>query len=112
MKRAVWAALGLALLAGAGRAAEVGDYLTKDGKLKQPLEFRDGQGGFAGVTGIAWAVETDGSYTVFTFLNDRVQKTLRKGKLSEKQLAALAAHLAAQDVARLPEALGGFKGAN
>jgi hypothetical protein len=79
MNRAAMAVLGLALLAGPARAAEVGDYLTKEGKLRQPMEFRDGQTGFAGVTGTAWAVETDGSWMVFTFLNHRVQKTLRKG---------------------------------
>ncbi len=111
MERAALAALGIVLLATAARAADPGDYL-KDGKLRQALELRDGQGGFAGVTGTAWVIEPDGSWTVFTFLNDRTQRTLRKGKLSEKQLAALAAQMAAQDVAGLPEMLGGFKGAN
>jgi hypothetical protein len=108
----VSAALGLALLGGTSRAAEPGDYLTKDGKLSRVLEFRDGQSGFAGMTGTAWRVEPDGSCTVATFLNEKLQKTLRGGKLSEKQLAALAGHLAALDVAGLPNELGGFTGAN
>jgi hypothetical protein len=47
-----------------------------------------------------------------TFLNEKVQKTLRTGRLGEKQLAALAGHLAALDVAKLPKELGGFTGAN
>jgi hypothetical protein len=104
--------LALAALAGAGQAAGPADYLTKDGKLKHALEFRDGQSGFAGVTGTAWRVEPDGSWAVTTFRNDTRLKTLAKGKLSAKQLAALARHLAAQDVAGLPKAMGGFTGAN
>jgi hypothetical protein len=106
------ALVALAALAAAGRAAEPADYLTKDGQLKHALEFRDGQGGFAGVTGTAWKVEPDGSWAVTTFLNDKDQKTLARGKLSAKQLSALAGHLAAQDVTGLPKALGGFTGAN
>lgn len=112
MNRAALATVGLALLAAASLAADAGDYLAKDGKLRHPLEFRDGQSGFAGLTGTAWRVEPDGSWAVATFRNDKVQRMLRKGKLSEKQLAALAGHLAGLDVAGLPEALGGFKGAN
>jgi len=108
----IMAFVALAALAAAGRAAEPADYLTKDGQLKHPLEFRDGQGGIAGVTGTAWTIRPDGSWAVATFLNDKEQKVLGKGKLGAKQLAALAGHLAAQDVAGLPKAMGGFTGAN
>src|SRR5262249_52105680 len=103
----VMALVALAALAAAGRAAEPADYLTKDGQLRHALEFRDGQGGVAGVTGTAWTVHPDGSWVVATFLNDKEQKVLSKGKLSAKQLAALAGHLAAQDVTGLPKAMGG-----
>jgi hypothetical protein len=106
------AVLGLGLLAGPVRAADPEAYLTKEGKLRHAVEFRDGQSGFAGVTGTAWKVEPDGSWTVSTFRNADVQKTLRRGKLTDRQLAALGHHLAALDVARLPRELGGFTGAN
>jgi hypothetical protein len=104
--------MALLVLAAVGRAADPADFLGSDGKLKHALELRDGQSGFAGVTGTAWKIAPDGSWTVATFLNDREQKVLGKGKLSAKQLTALAGHLAAQDVTGLPKTMGGFTGAN
>jgi hypothetical protein len=54
MQSVIWSVLALAALAGMARAADAKDYLTKDGKLRHAVEFRDGQSGFAGVTGTLW----------------------------------------------------------
>jgi hypothetical protein len=112
MRSVIWSVLALAPLAGMGRAADAEDYLTQDGKLRHGVEFRDGQSGFAGLTGTLWRVEPDGAWTVAAFRDEAAQKKLRQGKLSEKQLAALAGHLAALDVTGLPKDLGSFTGAN
>jgi hypothetical protein len=112
MKTAVLSVIAVILLAGTGIARDDEGLLTTDGKLKGPIEFRDGQGGFAGATGVAWKIDTDGSWTVANFRNETLKKKLRDGKLSARQLATLAGHLAALDVASLPKGLGDFTGAN
>jgi hypothetical protein len=112
MRTTVLSVLSLVIAASSVGGADDEGLLTKEGKLRHVIEFREGQGGFAGVTGVAWKIETDGSWSVATFLNDRTTKTIREGKLNEKQLAALASHLTALDVADLPKQLGEFKGAN
>jgi hypothetical protein len=93
------------LCAAAGGAADdVGNYLTKDGKLKKKLALVDEQGGFQ-LAGWKWTIEPSGEWTVAP-LDDGGKEKPRKGKLTDKQLAALAQHLAAQDFAGLPEQFG------
>jgi hypothetical protein len=108
----MFAGISLVGMVATSAAADADAVLTKEGKLKAPIVFRDGQSGFSGVTGTVWKIDTDGSWAVATFLNEKTTRTLREGKLTDRQLAALAAHLAALEVGDLPKELGDFKGAN
>ncbi len=89
------------LLAVPCRAGEVGDYLTKDGQLKAAITIRTGAHGLVAVGGPkaeVWVIEPTGDWTR--------QVAPAKGKLSAKQLAALAQHLATQDFNSLPRQQG------
>src|SRR5713226_6435560 len=89
------------LLAVPCRAGEVGDYLTKDGQLKAAITIRTGAHGLVAVGGPkaeVWVIEPTGDWTR--------QVAPAKGKLSTKQLAALAQHLATQDFNSLPKMQG------
>ncbi|MCI0460043.1 MAG: hypothetical protein L0Z62_24085 [Gemmataceae bacterium] len=84
-----------------GAGEQASDYLTKDGQLRQALEVRDVQGGFAGFTGRQWTIEPSGKWTVHRVLNKPVEEE-GKGELSKEQLAALAAELARYGLKDLP----------
>src|SRR6516225_2507286 len=89
------------LLAVPCQAGEVGDYLTQDGKLKQAVTVKTGAAGLVPVGGPkteVWMIEPSGDWTR--------KRTGAKGKLSAKQLAALAQHLATQDFNCLPKTQG------
>lgn len=101
--------LALATLAMSGSRAN--DYLTKDGQLAAPLKVVQLQGGFAGFTGIQFTIAPDGSWTTASLFNDKVTPK-SKGKLSEKDLAKLAAALERFALARLPAKSGTTPGAN
>src|SRR5262249_32928042 len=83
---------------------EMGKYLTKDGQLAQKLELVVEQGGTF-LTGWVWTVEPSGAWSVAP-LGAAGKGEVRKGKLSTKQLAALAQHLAALEFAKLPANIG------
>ncbi len=80
------------------QAGEVGDYLTKDGKLKEAVTIKTGDIEFLAPPGEVWIIEPSGAWTR--------KLTESKGKLSAKQLAALAQHLATQDFNSLPKMQG------
>ena len=86
------------LLAVPCRAGEVGDYLTKDGKLKEALTVKTGGIEFLAPPGEVWIIEPSGDWTR--------NGTESKGKLSAKQLAALAQHFATQDFNSLRKTQG------
>lgn len=87
------------------------DYLTKDGQLTKPLKVVQLQGGFAGFTGVQYAIGPDGSWTSESIFNEK--KTPKdKGKLTEKDLAKLAAIFDQYDLAKLPPKSGKEPGAN
>jgi hypothetical protein len=86
------------LLAVPCRAGEVGDYLTKDGRLKEAVTFKTVLIGFLAPPGEVWIVEPSGEWTT--------KYTALKGRLSTKQLAALAQHLSTQDFNSLPKMQG------
>jgi hypothetical protein len=78
-------------------AGDVKDYLTKDGKLKETVTIRAGSMGLVPAGGPkteVWIIEPSGDWTR--------KLTGTKGKLSARQLAALAQHLATQDFNSLP----------
>jgi hypothetical protein len=90
----------LAALGALASAADAGDYLTKDGTLKEPLEIKDVQGGVVGFTGKAWAIESSGDWKLFKVVGEKTEVE-QKGTLSKDQLAALAKELARDDLAGL-----------
>jgi hypothetical protein len=76
----------------------VGDYLTKDGKLKETVTVRIGGVNFLAPPDEVWIIKPSGDW-VWEFTDS-------KGKLSSKQMAALAQHLATQDFNSLPKTQG------
>lgn len=86
------------LLAVPCRAGEVEDYLTEDGKLKQPVTVRIGGKNFLAPPDEVWIINPSGDWVW--------KSTDSKGKLSAKQMAALAQHLATQDFNSLPKSQG------
>jgi hypothetical protein len=83
------------------QAGDLGDYLTKDGNLKEAITFGRYTVGLAPAgspKGEVWTIEPTGDWT------SKVAGA--KGKLSAKQLAALAQHLATQDFNSLPQTQG------
>jgi hypothetical protein len=80
------------------RAGEVGDYLTKNGKLKAAVTVRIGGKNFLAPPDEVWIIKPSGDWVW--------KSTDSKGKLSAKQLAALAQHLATQDFNSLPKTQG------
>jgi len=105
--------IGFALyLACATQAAPRDKFLTVDGKLTDTLTIQDGQSGFAGVTGFVWTVRPDGSWDRKRFINARMNKPDQQGKLTAKQLQAMADVLAHAQIHKLPDRLGKFRGAN
>jgi hypothetical protein len=83
------------LLAVPCRAGEVGEYLTKDGKLKEAVTVRIGGKNFLAPPDEVWIIKPSGDWVW--------ESTDSKGKLSAKQLAVLAQHLATQDFNSLPK---------
>jgi hypothetical protein len=86
------------LLAVPGRAGEVQDYLTKDGKLKETVTVRIGGKDLLAPPDEVWIIKPSGDWVW--------ESTDFKGQLSAKQLAALAQHLATQDFNSLPTTQG------
>jgi hypothetical protein len=86
------------LLAVPCRAGEVGDYLTKDGNLKEAVTVRFGAKNFLAPPDEVWIIKPSGDWFW--------KSTDSKGKLSSKQIAALAQHLATQDFNSLPKTQG------
>ena len=87
------------------------NYLTKEGQLAQPLKLLQLQGGFAGFTGVQYAIAPDGTWTSETVFQQK-RKPKSNGKLSAKELANLAAILDKHDLAKLPAKSGKPPGAN
>ncbi|MDP7011809.1 MAG: hypothetical protein QF685_10545 [Verrucomicrobiota bacterium] len=87
-------------------------FLTKDGELSALLTLKDSQGGFVGTNGLIWTVHPDGSWDRKRFINRTIRKADMQGKLSAKELQALADVLAHAQVDKLPSKIGKFRGAN
>jgi hypothetical protein len=72
---------------------DAADYLTEAGQLKEVLEVKDVQGGFAGFTGSLWKVEKDGQWKKYQAFNQKLTEK-EMGKLNKDQLSQLAKELA------------------
>ena len=111
MKRTVYGfVLILLLMSSWGWAKDEKDrpelYLTKGGKLKGRIVVRVEQEGFAGVTGHVWTCEPTGDWTVARFVNERMRKPYRTGKLDRKTLEKMMHVFANEDFMDLPSKMG------
>lgn len=83
-------------------AAQAVDYLTPRGELKERVEVRDLQGGFAGFTGHYCAIEPDGTWAAGDVgPNEKLGAPKAKGKATPEQLAALAKAFAQHNLSTL-----------
>jgi hypothetical protein len=80
------------------RAGEVGDYLTKEGRLKEAVAIKFGGKTYLAPADETWIIKPSGDW--------EWEFTESKGKLNAKQMAALAQHLASQDFNSLPKSQG------
>jgi hypothetical protein len=74
--------------------------------LKQVLEVRDSQSGFAGISGTVWRIEPDGRYVGARFANQIEGPPVLSGKLDPQTLARLAELLRSDAWQSLPAHLG------
>ncbi|MEO1999330.1 MAG: hypothetical protein ABGZ17_29145 [Planctomycetaceae bacterium] len=94
------------------KASQADDYLTPEGLLRQVVELKDAQGGFAGMSGHIWLVLQNGQWTRRPFLNRTKRSPDAQGQLTADELRALAGQLARCRVEKLPGRIGGASGAN
>ncbi len=66
------------------------------------VELRDGQSGFAGLSGTVVVIEPDGAFHVARFLNEQIWSPTREGKLGPEDMAKLNAVIGETDFAGLP----------
>lgn len=81
-------------------------FLSDEGELRFPLTLRDSQSGFAGVTGLLWKIQCDGSWTRQSFVNEDLRMTEQKGQLSKEQIRELAQALVKADMVGLTPSTG------
>jgi hypothetical protein len=86
--------------------------LGQDGQLTARLELKDAQEGFAGVSGMIWTIEPDGTFRAVRFLNAQITELSREGQLTKEGLASIAEALTGQDFFALPAKIGHESKAN
>lgn len=87
----------------AGAGKDAGDYVTAAGQLKEVLEVKDLQQGFAGTTGTSWKVEKDGQWKKYQVFNLKLTEK-ESGKLAKAELTQLGKELAKYDLLGLKDA--------
>jgi len=85
---------------------ELRKFLTPDGRLQSPFVFRDGQQGFAGVSGEIWTIGPQGHFTIARFLNEKIDAPYWEHDLTPDQLKGIAKVMAANNFCELPESFG------
>jgi hypothetical protein len=76
------------------------------GVLAGPVELRDGQTGFAGLSGHVWTIDCLGNVSVARFLNERNDTPHGTGGLSMQALREIASAFEEQGFAQMRESLG------
>jgi len=89
-----------------GEGGELSRFLRPDGLLREPIEFKDAQEGFAGVSGRIVTIEPTGKWRAARFLNDQVQEPDLLGQLTPQELSAVAGLFAAERFLESPAQLG------
>jgi hypothetical protein len=85
---------------------ELHKYVTSGGQLQARLVFRDGQDGFAGISGEIWTIEPGGHFSIARFLNDKTHPPYWERTLAPAELKELAKVLAAKSLLDLPDSFG------
>jgi hypothetical protein len=85
---------------------ELRKYLTPEGRLQARLVLRDGQQGFAGVSGEIWTIEPEGHLSIARFLNDKTDPPYRERTLAPAELKELGKVLAKEHFVDLPNSFG------
>ena len=85
---------------------ELRKYITPGGRLQARLVFRDGQDGFAGVSGEIWTIEPGGRLSIARFLNDKTDPPYWEQTLAPAELKNLAKVLASRNLLDLPDTFG------
>ncbi len=88
------------------------EYLNAKGQLKHTLVLREAQGGFAGFSGKQITIEQNGKWKIQSFLNQNLNDPSATGKLSGKEMIAVAKILAKYKINQLPGSVGKPVGAN
>ncbi len=94
------------------KVSQAGDYLTPEGRLREVVELKDAQGGFAGKSGHIWLVLQNGQWTRRPFLNRTKRAPDAQGQLTPGEIRKLAEQLAQCRVEKLRGRIGGESGAN
>lgn len=74
--------------------------------MQARLVLRDGQQGFAGMSGEVWTVEPGGRFSIARFLNDRTDPPYWERSLAPTERKELAKVLAASHLLDLPDTFG------
>jgi len=77
-------------------------FLRSDGTLQSEVEFRDGQAGYAGVSGTSWLFLPDGSLQSRRFINAEISPPEHVHPLNPQDIKQLGRTLSEQDFSRLP----------
>jgi hypothetical protein len=88
------------------RAKNMELYITQAGQLRQTLEIKSGQQGFAGLSGKRWVCDTSGKWSVSQFVGDRPGVVERKGDVGRDASRALGEILARDDFLHMPDEFG------
>lgn len=70
------------------------------------LTLRESQGGFAGMTGTVWTINSDCSFTVSGFVNDQTREPQKRGQLTKEQILSLSRLLSDKSVKQMPAQIG------
>lgn len=76
---------------------------AQDAKLPEKVVVKDLQGGFAGLTGKQWTIETDGKWEEATVGPRDKVTVVRSGTLKKEQIEALAKELKTYDAGKLKD---------
>lgn len=77
-------------------------FLRSDGTLQSDIEFRDGQAGYAGVSGTSWLFHTDGSLQSRRFINAEISTNQHVYPLNPQEIKQLGKTLSEQGFSSLP----------
>jgi hypothetical protein len=95
-----------AIVAAPSVNSQSADRIASNSVAQTAFELRDGQSGFAGVTGTIWRIAADGVVTISRFVNSGEVDASIAGKISTADLAKLRKQFAENRFETLPASMG------